>query len=215
MNDTLNDKILKDLTTEEHPLRQALVGYINRRGVDNLEWWYDWECDGNDYDVNVYHNLDEDNFGVIVYATWFDGKFLQTDSNKVVARTSLDKATWREIAGQALHNVELTVTLRLPVSQKAHCAERAVNDAINRFSRGEFDITQAFEHCTSKAVIIDDLPKNGDKCFTVNVLETRSKDIQVYAASANDAENLVRNHLHTHVALTADDTIGYDVLVQQ
>lgn len=114
-----------------------------------------------------------------------------------------------------LYPVELTVTLRLPVSQEAYCVERAVSDAINRFNRGELDITQAFEHCTSKAVITDDFPKIGKRCFSVNVLETRSKDFQIYADSADEAENLVRNHLHTHVVLTTDDSIGYDVLAEQ
>lgn len=112
------------------------------------------------------------------------------------------------------YNVELTANLRLDIVSVAPSAADAIREAIKRFDSGSLDIIHALEHCTTDAVITDDLPKIGERCFNVNVLETRSRDFQVYADSTDEAENLVRNHLHTHVVLTADDLIGYDVLAE-
>lgn len=213
MNNTIIQNVIEDLHSARMPLKTDLIKTINNYGVEGLDWWHSWECDG-DYDVNVY-DKDEYTLGVAVYATWFDGKHIQTDINKIVAETSLEKAKWRAIASQTLHHVELSVTLRIAVDLSAYNADQAIKTAYNRFNEGDLDIMHALEHCTAKAVITDDLPEIGERCFNVNVLETRSKDFQVYADSADEAENWVRNHLHTHVTLTADDSIGYDVLAEQ
>lgn len=213
MSDTIIQNVIEDLHSDRIPLKTDLVKTINSYGVEGLDWWHSWKCDEN-YDINIY-DKDEYTLGVAVYATWFDGEHIQTDINKIVAETSLDKVKWRAIASQTLHHVELLVTLRIAVDLSAYNAEQAIKTAYNRFNEGDLDIMHALEHCTAKAVITDDFPKIGKRCFNVNVLETRSKDFQVYADSSAEAEDLVRNHLHTHVVLTTDDSIGYDMLAVQ
>lgn len=217
MNYPLNEKLSDALIAEGNPLRLALIEAIESAGIDALDFWQDWACDGNNYDVHFHHDEEKNSPCAIAYATWSDGEYLQTDTNIIVAEIVLDTAEWCAMGNQPMrsHNVELRIALHIAVNLAAHSAEQAIEAAYRRFHKGDLDIMHALEHCTAKAVITDDLPRNGDKCFTVNVLESLNRDFKVYADSASEAENLVRSHLHTHIALTDDDTIGYDVIAEE
>lgn len=215
-NNIGNNDLAKALANTKSQLCLEILNELKIAEAEDFNYWMHWHHRGKTFDVNVFNDGD-----VIVfqaYPTTFDGQCFNTNTRKIVAETQLNWHVWKAMAAAMVlptHNVELTVTLRIDVAIQSLSPGEATERAIKKFNDGNLDVIHALEHCECRAKITDDIPPIGDNCYEFNLLESLSKNVRVYAPSAIEAEDHLKNYIDTHVKLDINDSIGIDVLSEE
>ncbi len=93
----LNPILAKQIYQDEELNKAIKTEIIKFGGVDDLDFWYGWQYEGNDYDLNVYDYTvyGKDALCVIAYAVEFIDGFYTANYEKVAAKIFLDKSEWQ------------------------------------------------------------------------------------------------------------------------
>ncbi|MBS9781914.1 MAG: hypothetical protein KGV56_05400 [Gammaproteobacteria bacterium] len=121
----LNPILAKQIYQDEK-LNKAITNEIIKfGGVDDLDFWYGWQYEGNDYDLNVYDYTEygKDVLCIVAYIVEFIDGFYTANYEKVAAKIFLDKTEWQRcINGISLHQSYNSLAQEVEAIFKLHIA---------------------------------------------------------------------------------------------
>lgn len=221
MKHQLNNALLAELENPISQFRLELLCEINNVSVEEIDYWIDWHHKGNHYDVNIFSQ--ESDLILQVYPTNACVKYTDTKTYETLAEISINLADYlAKTDNSELHSYNVQINLTIPLGFEVKClsAREAIEKAIIDFRNSyEIHLSRSLDEIRSlkelnySAHVTNEIPRIGNNCYKFNLLESLSKEVEVFASSPNEAEDHLKNHLTTHLKLGNDDSIGIDVLI--